>query len=288
MIFRVLDIETVPDPSAHKPNHLKWDFMPFSAACEQGREGAIVGSTGNSSTFDSMVYVEQQPMYPPHAQRVVAIAWCDIEIVHDMERKDAEGKGLRIYRFANFVQAAAWSKKRPDHTERELIANFADEMAKIPATVVTWNGRQFDLPVLNLRALKLGVPWPWYYAERGVRYRYSEEGHVDLMDVFSDYGACRFAKLDEIAKLIGLPGKTDMDGSKVADIVALGDDAARMAEVRRYCGHDVLQTALVFIRSRFHMGRVTPEGYKDSLTSFHDVVTRAGLPVEWDKLEVGS
>ena len=67
--------------------------------------------------------------------------------------------------------------------------------------LVTFNGRAFDLPVIALRSLSHGVPLSWYYQERGVRYRYSEEGHMDLCDWLADHGATRSGSLDAVARL---------------------------------------------------------------------------------------
>ena len=64
-----------------------------------------------------------------------------------------------------------------------MMSDFADFMGKWKPHLVTWNGRGFDLPVLALRALRYGLPFGWYYRGDGYRYRYSEEGHLDLCDV---------------------------------------------------------------------------------------------------------
>ena len=153
------------------------------------------------------------------------------------------------------------------------------------ATLVSWAGRAFDLPVLALRALKHGVPWGWYYGTKSIRYRYSDEGHCDLMDALSDYGASRSLSLNDAAHLVGLPGKTDMDGSKVADVVARGEDQVAQDRVARYCAHDVLQTALVFLRSRVLFGYLTLDGLRASVESFKEIaqeLSRSGLECLFD------
>ncbi len=55
------------------------------------------------------------------------------------------------------------------------------------------------------------MPLGWYYRDKGVRYRFSEEGHLDLCDWLADHGATRPGKLDAVARLIGLPGKVGID-----------------------------------------------------------------------------
>ena len=80
------------------------------------------------------------------------------------------------------------------------MADFADFMGKWRPHVVTWNGRGFDLPVLALRALRFGLDFRWYYRGEGYRYRFTEEGHLDLCDVISDHGAARMTSLDGAAR----------------------------------------------------------------------------------------
>ena len=117
---------------------------------------------------------------------------------------------------------------------------------------MTWNGRGFDLPVLALRSLRHGLSWPWYYRERDYRYRYSEEGHLDLGDFLADHGAARMTSLDGAARLIGLPGKEGMDGSQVEGLWNTGQIDA----LRRYCLSDVAQTAFLFLRQRLLVGQL--------------------------------
>jgi predicted PolB exonuclease-like 3'-5' exonuclease len=58
-------------------------------------------------------------------------------------------------------------------------------------------------------------------------HRYSEDA-LDLCDVFGSYSPGAKVKLDEICKIIGLPGKPSaIDGSDVEAMVAAG----RIAEV---------------------------------------------------------
>jgi len=131
-----------------------------------------------------------------------------------------------------------------DKTEAEMMTDFADFIGRVKPLIVTWNGRSFDLPVLALRALRHGVDFTWYYRGSGFRYRFSEEGHLDLGDVLADFGAARMTSLDGAARLIGLPGKLGVDGSQVEGLFKAG----QMDALRRYCLSDVAQTAFVLLR----------------------------------------
>jgi predicted PolB exonuclease-like 3'-5' exonuclease len=141
--------------------------------------------------------------------------------------------------------------------EAGMLADFAEFMTKYEPTIVTWNGRGFDLPVLMLRSMRYGVSAPWYYRKPGYRYRYSTDGHIDLCDVFSDYGATRMTSLHGAARLIGLPGKDGVDGSQVEALYRTGQIEA----LRGYCLSDVAQTAFLFLRYRLLTGLLDRSSY---------------------------
>ena len=86
--------------------------------------------------------------------------------------------------------------------KREILIDFATWLDRSRPCVVTWNGRGFDMPVITSRALKHGVSMPWWFSDRHTRYRYSPEGHLDLMDFLSDFGAAKSGRLDVYAKLV--------------------------------------------------------------------------------------
>ncbi len=146
--------------------------------------------------------------------------------------------------------------------EPAMMADFADFMGKRRPELVTWNGRCFDLPVLALRALRHGLDFRWYYRGEGYRYRYSEEGHLDLCDVIADHGAAKMTSLDGAARAIGLPGKDGVDGSQVEGLF----NAGQIDALRRYCLGDVAQTAFLFLRYRLVSGGLDRDGYRHAAT----------------------
>lgn len=268
--YRVLDIETVPDHEVWTPPAPKWHLAP-RGEFQAGEDGYMLAPAG---------VTPDDPFPPPQAHRIVAISWCDLS------SGDSD-----YYQFDGCKSFASWSKDRTksDGLEADLIALFTDAEENDVAQLVTWNGRSFDLPVINLRALKHKISMGWYYKEDGMRYRYSDGGHCDLMDYLGDYGAGRNMKLGDVCRLIGLPGKTgEVKGSGVGDIVAAGDDQISMEKVKRYCLSDSLQTALVFVRSRFHKGMINAKEHDAAVASFAAAaeVTNILTGVNWDSLMV--
>ena len=273
MRFRVFDIETIPDPSAWTPGDEKWRLVPGRVDRDLVRA----------------VLVREEPFPPPQAHRVVAISWVDLVL-------DA-AKSPR-YALESVHTDCLWSVERGggDEAERQLLAQFGRSVSGVQGGLcfVTWNGRTFDLPVISMRSMKHGIACPWYYADKDVRYRYSAEGHVDLMDFLGDFGAARSMKLGDAARLIGLPGKTGMTGASVGktyeETLARGSDpifcAEKMGEVARYCLQDSIQTALLFLRSRYHVGKIGRDEYHRCLETFMRPAIDEVIQVDWDAVRL--
>jgi predicted PolB exonuclease-like 3'-5' exonuclease len=142
--------------------------------------------------------------------------------------------------------------------EAGMLADFAAFVERERPHLVTYNGRGFDLPVIALRCLRHGVPLRFYYQDRDYRYRFSDDGHLDLADFLTDHGAARAMSLDAVARLIGLPGKVGVDGSQVEGLY----NAGQLEAIKDYCLSDVAQTALLLLRFRLLQGQLEPEAYR--------------------------
>lgn len=156
-----------------------------------------------------------------------------------------------------------------ERSEADLIASFADRLHELRPCLVSFNGSGFDLPVLRYRAMVNCLSAPGLYA-RGYFKRYSDDA-VDLCDVLASFTMQGKCKLDELARILGLPGKPDgVDGSKVAGYVAAG----RIQEVADYCETDVVNTYRVWLRYELMRGALTEAAFEQSelsLTDFIDV-----------------
>ena len=128
-------------------------------------------------------------------------------------------------------------------------------------TFVTFNGRTFDLPVMELAAFRYGYQLPdWFNVEAKtydqLRNRYNIHMHLDLLDLISNFGTTRIiGGLNLLANLLGKPGKTDVEGSQVQDMFFRGETQA----INDYCMGDVLDTYFVFLRTRVLLGKITIE-----------------------------
>ena len=125
-------------------------------------------------------------------------------------------------------------------------------------TLVSFNGRGFDIPMLELAAFRYGISIPQWFAlgtsmYEQPRYRYNTKAHVDLLDTLTNNGATRFnGGLNLVASLLGKPGKMDTQGFMVQDLY----DQGRLAEINDYCRCDVLDTYFVFLRTMVLVGKL--------------------------------
>lgn len=205
----------------------------------------------------------QETAFPPTwAHRIVVLGclWLD--------------HGYRLKRFGVIGDAAMTGTA--DQREHHLLEDFSRFVGRARPVLVTYNGRSFDLPVIVMRSLCHAISLPWYYRDRDFRYRYSEDGHLDLCDWLAEHGATRAGKLDAIARLIGLPGKIGVDGSQVEGLYQAG----QLESIQRYCLADVAQTALLFLRFRLLQGQLAGEVYRARVSELLDALAADGRVAE--------
>jgi predicted PolB exonuclease-like 3'-5' exonuclease len=217
------DIETVPDVDA-------------------GRLLLGLDGLSDKDVATAMTFKRQQAVghdfLPLHQHRVVAIS--------------------ATFRTADAFRVWTLGDEKSD--EAEIVQRFFEGIERYSPDLVSWNGGGFDLPVLHYRALKHGIQAPRYWetgdSDRDFKWnnylsRYHWR-HIDLMDVLANFNNRAFAKLDEIALMLGFPGKLGMSGDKVWDKYQEG----AIGEIRDYCETDVLNTWLVFLRFEYMRGNL--------------------------------
>jgi len=200
-----------------------------------------------------------------HQHRVIAIA-CALR----------EGDGVRV-----------WSLGAPEDGEAELIRRFFDGIEKYTPQLVSWNGGGFDLPVLHYRSLVHGISAPRYW-DQGEAHLYNDSRdfkwnnyisryharHLDLMDLLALYQPRNNVPLDEMAKLIGFPGKLGMDGSQVWGAYQEG----RLSEIRGYCETDAANTYLVYLRFQLLRGAFDATQYQREVGLLRDTLAKSAEP----------
>jgi 3'-5' exonuclease len=129
--------------------------------------------------------------------------------------------------------------------EADMLTAFWD-VARHYDSVITFNGRGFDVPFIYLRSAMLNVP---ISRKDWLGYRYQIEPHCDLADQFTFYGggregATRRFNLDFYCKAFGIksPKGEGITGHDVTRLVSEG----RYREIAEYCLRDVQATVLLY------------------------------------------
>ena len=246
----VFDIETIPDVAGLRRLHEVDASLPDAELVEMAFQQR---RAQNGSDF-----------LPLYLQRIAVIS-CALRTA----------QGFRV-----------WSLSEPELSEGQIIQRFFDGIEKFTPQLVSWNGGGFDLPVLHYRGLIHGVSAARYWDlgdgdfvdSRDFKWnnyisRYHTR-HLDLMDLLAMYQPRANAPLDELARLIGFPGKLGMDGSKVWEAWQKGEIAA----IRDYCETDVMNTWLVLLRFRLMRGEISREEYNAEITSLRACLEKLDKP----------
>jgi predicted PolB exonuclease-like 3'-5' exonuclease len=220
------DIETVPDVAGLRVLH--------------GLGAELLDGEVAEMAFQLRRQATGSDFLPLHLHRVVAIS-CALR----------ERESFRV-----------WSLGEAGDGERELIQRFFDGIEKYTPQVVSWNGGGFDFPVLHYRGLIHGVTASRYWDMGEGDHRDSRDfkwnnyisryhaRHLDLMDLLALYQARANAPLDDLAQLMGLPGKIGLNGGEVWEAFQAG----RLGDIRNYCEADVANTYLIFLRFQLMRG----------------------------------
>ena len=163
----------------------------------------------------------------------------------------------------DYVLQSVESLAEESYSEERLVCEFWERVERFKGCVVSFNGRQFDFPVLELHALRYGCAVPSYFGEDSLyRRRYQLSKHFDLYDFITNFGAYRVrGGFDLLLRTIGLPGKGHVDGSQVQELWQAG----RLSDIHAYCRRDVIQTYYLFLRIELIRGRLTAEHYRNLL-----------------------
>ncbi len=193
--------------------------------------------------------------------------------------KEATGQGFVKHHLQKIVAISAvfrqgnslkvWSLGETTSTEAEIIQRFYAGIEKFLPTLVSWNGGQFDLPVLHYRSLYHGIAAQryWETGERDTNFKYNNylnryhTRHIDLMDTLAAFSQKAFVRLDEMAVMLGFPGKMGMSGNQVWEHYLQGD----IDNIRYYCETDVLNTYLIYLRFQLIRGTLSHEQYENEI-----------------------
>ena len=158
--------------------------------------------------------------------------------------------------YGNFVKVGTFKGN-----EEDIIRDFFKFIDTKTPKLVSFNGRNFDLPMLFIRALKYNLSLPAYFDNsnkwENYRVRFSEQYHIDLIETLGNYGAVRGLKLDTLASMAGLPGKFDVHGDEVYKLYFDGE----IKKIEEYCESDVLNTYWLWLKYEVLKGNLLKSDY---------------------------
>jgi len=224
--FLVVDCESIPD--GRLLNLVKYcgNGLSDEQAIERAREEAREDCRKRGTTESDFI---------PHTFQI-PVAVCVLRVGTDFSLQAVKCVDAPLYR------------------PREIVKNFWLGLSFYSqCKLVTFNGRGFDLPLLELAAFRYGLPARDYFSRGRNRYN----GDFDIMDWITNFGAARgFAGgLNLLAKLLCKPGKMVVTGEQVYEMYRAG----KYQEINDYCMFDTIDTYFVFLRTRVLTGDITPE-----------------------------
>ena len=226
--YLVFDVESVADGDLISQVRYKIDSLEARAAIEEFRSELV--SEGGK---DFIPYTFQKPIAV-----VVAKVSADLELL-DLVSLD-----------------------EPEHRPHVITEHFwRGWSAYHQPTWVTFNGRTFDIPLMELSAFRYGLQLPeWFNLDARTyeqnRNRYNLKSHIDLHEILTNFNSTWFrGGLSLAANLVGKPGKMAIAGEMVQGLYEDGE----LKKISDYCRCDVLDTYFVFLRSNVLTGRITVE-----------------------------
>jgi len=172
---------------------------------------------------------EQEPaaycaLFPPLA-KVVAVGM----------RDDKSGKGMVCVVSSGEVANLHEFEIVACSDESDVLLRIATIMGKV-TSLLTFNGRSYDVPTLIHRMTINGVPVPPVLTKAANQKPWENAVHIDLMNALSFGGAFGRYPLEAYCLAFGIENpKAQGDGSGVADLVAAG----KSLELASYCMRDV-------------------------------------------------
>ncbi len=223
----IFDIETIPDISSGK--------KIFNEENNKNEE----------EIMQKMINIKPNSKIIPHyLQKIILIS---LLIVNKNE--------LKIISIGNF-----------EIEEKEIIELFFEYLNKYLPTLVSWNGNNFDIPVINYRSIINEVPNARYW-DNGTIYkeykwnnyqnRYHTK-HIDLMEVISVYNSNAYSSLNNLSIVCNLPGKMLMKGEEVYNYYK----EKKINEIKMYCEIDIINTYLIYLKYLYVKTIINQKEYK--------------------------
>ncbi|MGF1450953.1 MAG: hypothetical protein ACFB21_02620 [Opitutales bacterium] len=271
------DIEWVPDPMAAEALFGVRHDPPYSLPDAYRRLWQLAGATDE----------QPRPFVKTMLCRVVTIAGIFRECAADLDAPGGERITLKLVSLP--LDPADSEKCR----ERTILNSFLKSVGARRPQLVGYNSVNSDVPILLQRAVANGLQGhgfgarpekPW---EGSDYFSTASDYHVDLAHALG--GGRNTPRLDEAARVCGIPGKVDVAGDQVWEMYSLG----RIGDILAYNEFDAFTTHLLWARVAHFGCMLTTEAYlreQDLVRELAEHHASNGKPhlerwlAEWDRL----
>lgn len=179
------------------------------------------------------------PRQPFHKIVCISFMFCEIEYIDDKE---------------SYIIKELKTGGRNGESEKEILEKFCSFVGKYKPRIVSFNGKTFDMPVIQYRSMLHNIACPWMHST-DFAYKYSKKIHVDLIDSFSNFGSSARVKMSEVCALLGIPCKQNATGDDVLSMY----NAGKIREICDYCESDVVATYLLYLHLQMHAGAISSD-----------------------------
>lgn len=160
----------------------------------------------------------------------------------------------------------SFSDNQTTYDEKGALTDFFGKLSGLSpydTQLVSWNGINFDLPLMILRSLKHLVAAPQFWDKNSQQKRFNNyttryhDLHTDLMDKLALHGMGKVS-LDSACAVAGIAGKNGMDGSQVYRLYQEG----KLNDIAAYCETDTVNTMILYLRYCVMKGSISKSEYQ--------------------------
>jgi hypothetical protein len=166
-------------------------------------------------------------------------------------------------------QFKVWTLGEKNISEKAILQSFFDVINQNTLKIISWNGSDFDIPVLLFRSMinQVQVPHHLHLDDKASSIDINPNHHLDLMRLL--LGERDDVPLADIVQLCGFPTHLDMNSSKTWLAFEAGDiEAISMASET-----EVVSLQLVYLRYQLMRGYLTATAYEVRIKQILDTLS---------------
>ena len=149
--------------------------------------------------------------------------------------------------------------------ETDVLEQLA-QLMESASELVSWDGENFDRPVLVYRYLKHGMACPAVF-----EYLSESMVHTTLSNELSGFKELKRLPLSEIATVLGLPGDNGLESIDILECYQQGE----LSELSQACDIDALNSFLISKRLELTKGELNNSEYQEDCDTLHDYLSES-------------